>query len=96
MIAASNQTGIATTWSREYDYAQAYHEAQFSPSTVKKLIAEFENDRGAKTEASKQYIRNYYVGDRSLELKPVWPLYVCALANHTADAYAACVCPTGK
>jgi sphingomyelin phosphodiesterase acid-like 3 len=91
VIAASNQTGIAATWSREYDYAQTYHEAQFSPSTLKELITEFENDRGAQT-----YIRNYYVGDRSSELKPFWPLYVCALANHTAKAFAACACSTGK
>ena len=96
VIAASNQTGIATTWSREYDYAQTYHEAQFSPSTVKELITEFENDRGAKTEASQEYIRNFYVGDRSSELKPFWPLYVCALANHTAKAFAGCVCSAGK
>jgi sphingomyelin phosphodiesterase acid-like 3 len=93
VVAASNQTGIGTTWSSEYDYAQTYHEVQFSPSTVKKLIMEFEDDHGARTEASQQYIRNYYVGDRSAELKPFWPLYVCALANHTAKAYAACVCP---
>jgi sphingomyelin phosphodiesterase acid-like 3 len=96
VIAASNQTGIATLWSREYDYAQAYHEAQFSPSTVKKLIAKFEDDRGAKTEASQEYLRDYYVGDRSAQLKPLWPLYVCALANHTAKAYAACACSAGR
>jgi sphingomyelin phosphodiesterase acid-like 3 len=96
VIAASNQTGIATSWSREYDYAQAYHETQFSPSVVKELIAKFEDDRGANTEASQEYIRNYYVGDRSSELKPFWPLYVCALANHTAKAFAACVCSSGK
>ncbi len=96
VIAASNHTGIATTWSREYDYAKTYQEAQFSPSSVKQLIEEFNADRGAATEASKQYIRYYYIGDRSPELKPFWPQYVCALANHTADAYAACVCPTGK
>jgi hypothetical protein len=63
---------------------------------VKELIAEFANDRGAKTEASQDYIRNYYVGDRSPELKPFWPLYVCTLANSTAKAFAACVCSAGK
>ena len=96
VTAASNQTGIATTWSAEYDYAQAYHQTEFSPSIVKKLIEEFENDRGAKTVDSQEYIRNYYVGDRSSELKPFWPLYVCALANHTAKAFAACACSSGK
>jgi sphingomyelin phosphodiesterase acid-like 3 len=96
VIAASNQSGIATTWSREYEYSQTYHEAQFSPSTVRDLIAEFESDRGAKTEASQEYIHNYYVGDRSAEIKPFWPLYVCAFANHTAKAFTACVCSAGK
>jgi sphingomyelin phosphodiesterase acid-like 3 len=96
VIAASNQTGVDTTWSREYDYAQTYHEAQFSPSTVKELIAKFENDQSAKTDASEEYIRNYYVGDRSPELKPFWSQYICALGNHTAKAFAACVCSARK
>ncbi|MGA2456299.1 MAG: hypothetical protein ABSF85_01805 [Terriglobales bacterium] len=96
VIAASNQTGIDTTWSREYDYAQTYHETQFSPSAVKELIAEFENDRGAKANASEKYIRNYYAGDRSPELKPFWSQYICVLGNHTAKAFAACVCSAGK
>ena len=92
VIAASNQTGIAANWSTEYEFAQTYHEAQFSPSAVKKLIAEFENDHGAKTEASRAYIRNFYAGDRSSELEPFWPLYVCALSHYTAKAFAACEC----
>ena len=96
VIAASNQTGIDTTWSREYDYAQTYHEAQFSPSTVKELIAGFEGDGGAKATASEEYIRNYYVGDRSPELKPFWSQYICALGNYTAKAFTACVCSVRK
>jgi sphingomyelin phosphodiesterase acid-like 3 len=96
VIAASNQTGIGATWSTEYDYAQAYHEAPFSPGTMEKLIAEFQGDHDAKTEASRQYIRNYFVGDLSLVLKPFWPQYVCSLANYTAKAFAACVCSAGK
>ena len=96
VIAASNQTGIAATWASEYNFAQTYHEAQFSPSAVKRLIAEFERDRSAKTKASQDYIRNYYVGDRSSELTPFWPLYACAFANHTGKAFAACVCFPGK
>jgi sphingomyelin phosphodiesterase acid-like 3 len=96
VIAASNQTGIATTWSREYDYAQSYHEAQFSTTAVKKLIAGFESDSSAMTGASQEYIRNYYVGDRFSQLKPFWPLYVCAMGNYTAKAYAACACPAAR
>jgi sphingomyelin phosphodiesterase acid-like 3 len=96
VIAASNQTGIGTTWSREYDYAQTYHEARFSPQTTEELITVFENDGDAKARASEEYIRNFYVGDRSSELRPFWPRYVCVLRNHTAKAFAACVCSTGK
>lgn len=96
VIAASNQTGVATTWSTEYDYGRAYHEAQFSPAAVKKLIREFENDGAAKTEASEQYLRNYFVGDRSSQLKVLWRPYVCALANHTGKAFAACVCSAAQ
>ena len=96
VIAASNQTGIATTWSEEYDYAQTYHASEFSPAALKQLIAEFKEDRRAQTEASEEYIRNYFVGNRLREIKPFWPQYVCSLANFTAKGYAACVCSSGK
>jgi sphingomyelin phosphodiesterase acid-like 3 len=96
VIAASNQTGVAATWATEYDYAQSYHEAQFSPAAVRELIAEFAGDRGARTQPSEDYIRNYFVGDRSPELQPFWPQYMCTLANYTAKAFAACICSTGK
>jgi sphingomyelin phosphodiesterase acid-like 3 len=96
VIAASNRSGIGTTWSQEYDFAQAYHEAEFSPATVKELVAEFQGDRSAKTDGSQQYIRNYFVGNLSLALKPFWPIYVCSLENDTAATFTACVCSTGK
>jgi sphingomyelin phosphodiesterase acid-like 3 len=96
VIAASNQTGIATAWTMEYDFGQVYHEAQFSPSTVRELIGEFKSDLGAKTAVSKAYIRNYFVGDRSIELSPFWPQYNCAMDNYTAEAYTRCVCATDK
>jgi sphingomyelin phosphodiesterase acid-like 3 len=96
VMAASNAAGVATTWTLEYDYAHTYHQAQFSPSAVQRLIVGFAEDRDAKTEASKAYIRNFYVGDRSIELTPFWPQYICALANHTAKAFTACACAIGK
>ncbi len=95
VIAASNQSGVATSWREEYSFAGSYHKAQFSPSTAKELINGFEDDRQATTEASKEYIRNFYVGDHSLcssALKPWWPLYVCSLASHTAKGFASCGC----
>ncbi len=96
VVAASNHTGIATKWSVEYDFAQTFHQPQFSPSTVRALIAEFAADPDANTPVSQQYLRHYFIGDRSADLKPFWPQYVCALANHTVAAYAACVCAAAK
>ncbi|MGC1781499.1 MAG: metallophosphoesterase [Acidobacteriaceae bacterium] len=96
VIAASNRTGIGTTWSREYDYARAYHQPQFSPSAVRKLVAGLQADPREKKKASQRYIRYYLIGDRSPELKPFWKQYVCALANYTAETYAACVCSITK
>jgi sphingomyelin phosphodiesterase acid-like 3 len=92
VIEASNQTGIAATWKTEYEYAQTFHEAPFSPATVKTLIEEFRTDHGAETEKSEAYIRHYFAGDRSPELSPFWPQYVCALDNYTAKSFAACIC----
>ena len=94
VIAASNQTGIATAWTTEYDFAKTYHEPEFSSSTVKKLIDEFGADRNAGDATSQAYIRDYFVGDMSRELSPFWPEYVCASNNQTAKAFAACECST--
>jgi sphingomyelin phosphodiesterase acid-like 3 len=96
VFVASNQTGVGATWPEEYDYAHTYHEPQFSPAPVKDLIAKFQADREAKQDIGKDYIRNYFPGDRSRELTPFWPPYVCSLANSTAKSYAACVCTAGK
>ena len=96
VIAASNQTGIATAWTTEYDYAQTYHEAEFSPTAVGKLMDGFSVDRDASSAESKAYIRDYFVGDLSRELSPFWPEYVCALDHYTSKAFAACVCSATK
>ncbi len=96
VVSASNHTGIATRWSVEYDFAQTFHQPQFSPSAVRALVAEFSADPDVNTAVSRQYIRHYFIGDRSAELKPFWPQYVCALANYAVESYAACVCPAAK
>ena len=93
---ASNQTGIGTAWTEEYDFRQTYHQEEFSAATVKALIGEFRADGGAKTAESQAYIANYFVGNPSRELTPFWPEYVCAQDNRTAKEFAACVCPAAK
>jgi sphingomyelin phosphodiesterase acid-like 3 len=96
VIAASNHTGIAATWTPEYDYGQTYHEPEFSASTLRELVQEFTADPSSKTQVSAAYIRNFFVGNRSLELSPFWPEYVCVLGNYTAKEFARCVCSTAK
>ena len=96
VISASNQTGIGTTWSMEYDYAKTYHEPSFSPAALKDLITKLQADSASQQEISNAYIQDYFVGNRSSELKPFWPQYVCALANSTAISYAACACKASK
>ena len=96
MIAASNQTGVGSRWTLEYDYGHTYHQTEFSHAAVESLIGKFKADQGASTSVSQAYLRNYFVGDRSMLLTPFWPEYVCALGNDTAKGYAACICASGK
>lgn len=92
VIAASNQTGIGTRWTTEYDFREAYHQPSFTPAALRALIDGFRADGKAEFPASRQYIRNYYVGGGARELAPFWPQYACSLDHLSADAYAACVC----
>ncbi len=95
VFAASNQTGDDTAWSEEYDYAQTYREPSFSASSLANLIARFQADPQARTKASQDYLRDWFVGDRSVAIKPFWPQYVCVLENRTAASYRACACRKG-
>jgi sphingomyelin phosphodiesterase acid-like 3 len=96
VFAASNKTGIDTVWKKEYAYGETYHEAVFSPAALDKLIAEFGADPDARSDMSRAYLSNYFVGDKSLLLKSLWPQYVCAQKNQTEKGFAACVCPAAK
>jgi sphingomyelin phosphodiesterase acid-like 3 len=89
---ASDQSGVDAKWLPEYDYAQTYHKTSFSAAAVAELITAFLADPTAKTEESQAYIRNFFVGDRSAELKFFWPQYACALSNLSPKDFAACVC----
>ncbi len=94
VFAASNLTGVHTTWTEEYDFDRAYHEPAFTSASVARLIAGFASDPSAQTPSSQSYLRHYFVGNRSLPLKAFWPQYACALSNLTANSYRACVCHT--
>jgi hypothetical protein len=63
---------------------------------LKELDAKFKEDRRGTTPLSDAYIRHYFAGDLSPELKPFWPQYVCSVETYTAKGFAACVCASGK
>jgi sphingomyelin phosphodiesterase acid-like 3 len=96
VIAASNQTGIATQWATEYDYRETFHEPSYTPAAVDELVKRLKADQRAATPESRSYLRDYFVGDKSAQLSIFWPQYVCALDNYTAQSYAACSCSAGK
>lgn len=95
VFAASSRAGNPT-WSKEYDYAKTYHAASFSPVALEKLIGKFRDDPDAKTEASRAYIGNFFVGDNSSLIKPLWPQYVCGLTHNSAKEFVNCMCPAGQ
>ena len=96
VIAASNQSGIGTTWQTEYKFARTYHAAAFSTQALNRLIGIFHSDNVAGLPESKSYLRSYFAGDMSVLLTPFWPQYVCGLNNYSVKDYAACVCHTGN
>ena len=92
VIAASNQTGVDTTWSEEYDFAKAYHEPAFTAATVGNLIVGFNADQAAQTSASQNYLRYYMTGVDMQMMALIWKPYVCSLTSAATDAYRECVC----
>lgn len=96
VFAASNQTGADATWNEEYDYGKSYAQSDFSAASLATLVTGFQADPGATTDASKAYLRNYYVRDHSLELRLFWPQYVCAVSTYSIDAYKKCRCSQSK
>ena len=92
VFAASNQTGVAATWTEEYDFDKAYHQPDFSAQSLTDLVGGFKADPHAQSEASDAYLKAYFVRDVSLALKAFWPQYVCALGNRTTETYRSCLC----
>jgi sphingomyelin phosphodiesterase acid-like 3 len=96
VFAASNTSGVDTAWREEYDWGKTYDERDFSAASVSKTIAGFAADPSAKTPASRDYIRNFFVGNENPMLGRFWPQYVCSLQNDSAEGFQACVCPAAK
>ncbi|MGD1105674.1 MAG: metallophosphoesterase [Terracidiphilus sp.] len=92
VIVASNQTGVDTQWTEEYDFAETYKEDAFTATSEADLITEFKADPTAKTPASQSYIRNFGSGSTARDISAFWQPYTCALRNDGADAFRECVC----
>jgi sphingomyelin phosphodiesterase acid-like 3 len=92
VFVASDASGGDATWQEEYDYDKTYHQAEFSAVALNSLIKGFQADSDSTTDPSEAYLRNYFVRDRSLELKLFWPQYVCALTGYDVATYKGCVC----
>lgn len=92
VFVASNSTGVGTSWSKEYDYAETYHQAAFSPVALTQLLDTFRSDPEAKTTESQAFIRYFVAGDGSSLIKPLWPEYVCALSRVTSKGFSECAC----
>jgi sphingomyelin phosphodiesterase acid-like 3 len=95
VFAASNGTGVGTTWSEEYDYAKEFRQPDFSAENLSLLVDQFKGDAAAQSPVSQSYLSHYYVGGGARELAPFWPQYVCAVDHDEPDAYRACVCAGG-
>ncbi len=90
VIASTDQNG--TLWAEEYDYNKAYGKPAFDAVSVSALVAGFRADPFARSAASNQYLKDYFVGDVSAALKMAWPAYICALEDRTAEEFRACAC----
>lgn len=90
VFTAPNATGLATAWTREYSFRQAYGAKDFSAPSLRELIATFRAKPGGP--ASAEYQRDFYGGEGS-PLPLVWPQYVCALDHGVGPAFQACLCP---
>ena len=96
VIAASNATGIETSWREEYDWGKTFHESEFSARGVSEEIAGFRADSGATKDTSRDYIKDFFVGVENPLLGMVWPQYACGLENDSAQGFKDCVCTAGS
>ncbi len=104
VYSADNQTGIDTTWSKEYRYSTTYHLSDLSGASLEKLTTSFVDDKSGTSDASKAYQQFFYVGDpgaaqgisasmKAAAMQLVWPTYACAIAHVDAASFRSCACP---
>ena len=92
VFVASNQTGIDTDWTEEYDFAKTYKEDAFTAASAADLIAGFKADPTAKDPASQNYTLYFSPGGGLRAIRTFWQPYTCALKDDGVDAFRECVC----
>lgn len=89
---ASNTTGVATTWTKEYAFSETYGETSFSSKTLGDLIGRFRADTSGTGAESLAYQTHFYKGHSPIPLGPFWQAYVCSLDHATGEGFKGCVC----
>ena len=89
---ASNDTGLGTQWSEEYDFDRTYHEQSFTPSSLSELIARLRTDKEGRSAESRNFQTHFLKGSSPKKLSPSWKGFVCSLDNPTAVSFKACFC----
>jgi hypothetical protein len=96
VIAAPEKNAAGYKWKEQYDFDATYHQKAFDAAALNSLFTGFAADAPGTTDASSAYLRNYYVRDRSAELRLFWPQYVCALSAYSTNDYKSCRCANPK
>jgi len=95
---ASNATGVATTWSKEYGFDETYHETAFTAASLEDLIGRFRADLPGTSAESQAYEQHFYKGGGlpALALGRYWQAYVCSMDHPTAQGFKRCACGQTK
>jgi sphingomyelin phosphodiesterase acid-like 3 len=102
VYAASNQTGIGTTWSEEYDFSKTYGVFSFSAKSLATLTSAFIADKSSTGKATQSYQSYYFVAPsaglltqvgKAIAWGKMWPMYPCSMTEFHKKDYIACTCP---
>ena len=100
VYAASNQTGVETTWTPEYTYSSTYGQPDYSAASVAALTEGFFADPESKSAQTRAYEKFYYVSGpgvtfnlRAAALTAVWPVYACSITKDYGGEFTDCACP---
>jgi sphingomyelin phosphodiesterase acid-like 3 len=102
VISASNKTGIATTWTKEYTYSSTYKQPDYSSASVNKLMVDFTTDKAGTNPLSQSYQTFYFAGSAELgvsanlkaaAMQLIWHGYACSMTEMDPTTFRTCACP---